>query len=99
MVGGMAQLHMTEAEAARDFLAVLAPVRAGTEVVVEKDHQPVAVIRAPAAPGRPISECTALARAFEARSGYVPTPDGEFGKDVEAGIEARREPLDLSAWD
>lgn len=99
MIGDMAQLHMTEAEAARDFFAVLAQVREGAEVVVEKDHQPVAVIRAPHTPGRPIAECIALAKAYEARLGYAPTPDDDFAKDVEEGIEARCEPLDLTAWD
>jgi antitoxin (DNA-binding transcriptional repressor) of toxin-antitoxin stability system len=99
MIEDMAQLHMTEAEAARDFHAVLARVREGAEVVVERDHRPVAVIRAPQGPGRPIAECIAIAKAYEERLGYAPIPDADFAKDVGAGIEAHREPLDLSAWD
>jgi antitoxin (DNA-binding transcriptional repressor) of toxin-antitoxin stability system len=48
MIETMAQLHMTEVEVARDLHAVLEKVRQGAEVVVERDAQPVAVIRAAA---------------------------------------------------
>lgn len=44
-------LHVTEAEAKRDLAAILQQVRAGAEVVIEHDAQPIAVIRA-AGPGR-----------------------------------------------
>jgi len=36
MIKGMLQVHMTEAEAARDFHAVLERVREGAEVVVDR---------------------------------------------------------------
>ena len=79
----MTQVHITEAEAARDFHAVLARVREGVEVVVEQDHQAIAVIRAPAdTAGRMISECIALA---ELHSSGVTLDDG-FMRDVEEGI-------------
>jgi len=39
MIEVMAQVHMTEAEAARDFHAVLARVREGSEVVIEEGPQ------------------------------------------------------------
>ena len=90
---------MTEAEAARDFHAVLERVREGAEVVIEQDHRPVAVIRTPTGPGRPIAECIAIAKAYEERLGYAPVPDEDFARDVQEGIDAHREPLDLSAWD
>jgi hypothetical protein len=101
MIEGMTQFHITEAEAARDFHAVLARVREGIEVVVEQDHRVIAVIRTPASagPGRSIDECIAIAEAFEARLGYAPVPDEDFARDVQAGIDARREPLDPPAWD
>jgi len=101
MIEVMVQVHMTEAEAARDFHAVLARVREGVEVVVEQDHRAVAVIRTPApeGPGRSIDECIAIAEAFEARLGYAPVPDEDFARDVRAGIDAHREPLDPPAWD
>ena len=99
MIEEMVQVHMTEAEAARDFHAVLARVREGAEVVIEQDHMPVAVVREPQGPGRSIDECIAIAEAFEARLGYAPVPDEDFARDVEEGIEAHREPLDPPAWD
>jgi antitoxin (DNA-binding transcriptional repressor) of toxin-antitoxin stability system len=99
MIEVMAQVHMTEAEAARDFHAVLARVREGAEVVVEQDHTPVAVIKAPQGPGRSIDECIAIAEAFEARLGYAPVPDEDFARDVQEGIDAHREALDPPAWD
>ena len=52
MIGQMAQLHMTEAELARDLHAVLEKVRQGLGVVVEQDRQPVAVLRASDPPRR-----------------------------------------------
>jgi antitoxin (DNA-binding transcriptional repressor) of toxin-antitoxin stability system len=99
MIEVMLRVHMTEAEAARDFHAVIERVREGAEVVVEQDNRPVAVIRAPQGPGRPIAECIAIAKAYEERLGHAPIPDEDFAKDVEAGIEAHREALDVSAWD
>jgi antitoxin (DNA-binding transcriptional repressor) of toxin-antitoxin stability system len=46
-------MHMSEADVARDFHAVLAAVQEGAEVVVEQDHRPVAIIKSsePAQPG------------------------------------------------
>jgi antitoxin (DNA-binding transcriptional repressor) of toxin-antitoxin stability system len=99
MMEDMAQVHISEAEAARDFHAVLARVREGAEVVIEQDHRPVAVIRAPEGPGRPIAECIAIAKAYEERLGYAPVPDPDFARDVQEGIDAHREPLDVSMWD
>ena len=95
----MAQVYMTEAEVARDLRGVLERVRQGVEVVIQQDHQPVAVIKTPPSPGRPIDECIALAKAYEERLGYAPTPDPEFANDVRAGIEERSEPLNPPSWD
>jgi antitoxin (DNA-binding transcriptional repressor) of toxin-antitoxin stability system len=99
MIEDMAQIHMTEAEAARDFHAVLARVRAGAEIVIEEDRKAVAVIRTPQGPGRPIAECIAIAKAYEERLGYAPIPDEDFARDVQEAIDAHREPLDPPAWD
>jgi antitoxin (DNA-binding transcriptional repressor) of toxin-antitoxin stability system len=95
----MVQVHVTEAEAARDFHAVLARVREGVEVVVEQENRAIAVIRMPTPPGpdRSIDECIAIAEAFEARPGYAPLPDEDFARDVQAGIDGHREPLDPPA--
>ena len=92
-------VRITEAELASDIHAVLAKVQEGVEVIVEQDHRPVAVIKTPQGPGRKISECIALAKAYEERLGYAPVPDPDFAKDVQAAIEAHREPLNPPSWD
>jgi antitoxin (DNA-binding transcriptional repressor) of toxin-antitoxin stability system len=99
MIEEMATVRITEAELARDIHAVLAKVREGVEVIVVQDHRPVAVIKTPQGPDRKISECIALAKAYEEKLGYTPVPDPDFAKDVQAAIDAHREPLNPPAWD
>ena len=41
----MAVIHISEADAARDFAGLMARVREGAEVVIESDARPVAVVR------------------------------------------------------
>jgi hypothetical protein len=74
-------------------------VREGAEVVIDQDDRPVAVIRTPQVPGRSIDEAIAIAVAFELHLGYAPIPDADFARDVQEGIDAHREPLDLPDWD
>ena len=93
----MATIHISEADAARDFAGLLARVRAGVEVVIESGTQPVAVLRA-AAPRRSISESIALAEARSKELGYKPVMDAEFAADMEEIIRNRK-PRDTSAWD
>jgi antitoxin (DNA-binding transcriptional repressor) of toxin-antitoxin stability system len=97
----MSTIRMSEAEVARDLHAVLARVQQGVEVVIEQDHRPVAVLRPPesAGPGRKLRECIALAKAYEERLGYAPIPDGDFGGDVQAGIDCRRDSFEPPAWE
>ena len=86
-------LRLTEAELAGDIHAVLARVRdEGLEVIVERDSRPIAVIRRPDGPGRRLSECIAIAKAYEENLGYAPVPDDDFASDVQAAIDAHREP-------
>lgn len=99
MISDMGTLRITEAELARDLHAVLAKVRLGIEVVIELDNRPVAVIKTPPRSGRKISECIALAEAYEKRLGYAPVPDPDFAKDVQEGIDAHREPFQPPSWD
>jgi len=87
-------IHISEAEAARNFAEVLARVRAGAEVVIESDKLPVAVIHAPVPARRTISEC--IAHLPEDSKAVM---DDDFAKDVEAAIESHREPLEPPAWD
>ena len=98
MTKAMATVRITEAELARDIHAVLAKVQEGVEVIVEQDRRPVAVIKTPKVPGRKIGECIALAKAHEEKLGYKPAPDADFAKDVQAAIDAHREPLNPPAW-
>src|SRR5688572_15211873 len=99
MIEDKATVRITEAELARDIHAVLAQVQEGVEVIVEQNHRPVAVIKTPQGPGRKISECIALAKAYEQKLGYAPVPDPDFAKDVQAAIDAHREALNPPAWD
>ena len=90
----MAQVHMTEEELARDLHGVLEKVRNGVEVVVEHDHQPVAVL-SPAQPiRRKLSEILA---ALPEDS--TATLDPDFAADVQDFIDRHREPLDATKWE
>jgi antitoxin (DNA-binding transcriptional repressor) of toxin-antitoxin stability system len=91
----MAQVHMTEAEVARDLHAVLEKVRDGVEVVIEQDSLPVAVIKAPPAHGRKISEVIAALQSSGARA----ILDEDFARDVEEGVKAHREPWNPPSGD
>ena len=93
-MAAMEPLHISEADAVRDLAAILQRVQAGGEVVIERNAQPLAVIRAAAPPRRTISECIALMPAES-----TATIDSDFAKDVEAAIAAHREPLEPPAWD
>lgn len=99
MLENVARVHITEEELACNTRAVLTKVQEGVEVIVEQDHRPVAVIMTPQGPGRKISECIALARAYEDKLGYAPVPDPDFAKDVQAAIDSHSEPFHPPPWD
>ena len=62
MILDMAVIHISEAEAARDFAALLARVRAGAEVVIDHGASPSVVLRLAAErPVRRLSESLRLA--------------------------------------
>jgi antitoxin (DNA-binding transcriptional repressor) of toxin-antitoxin stability system len=90
----VATFHISETEAVRDFAAVMARVRAGIEVVIESADLPVAVVHTVNPPSRTIEEC--LAMLAESSSAVM---DEGFARDVEAAIQAHRDPLDAPAWD
>lgn len=48
--------------------------------------------------GRKISDCIALAKAYEERLGFALVPDATFAQDVQNGIDAHREPI-RNVWD
>ena len=91
----MGTLRISDADLARDPYAVLARVEEGVEVIVERNHRPVATIKTPKRSGRPISECISSARA----SGSKVILDGDFGRDVEDGIKERSQPWNPPSWD
>jgi hypothetical protein len=89
---------MSEAELARDLHAVLEKVRQGTEVIVERNHQPVVVLRAAVPSRRTISESISLAEQRDKERGYAVTLDPDFAVEVEK-IVANRKPWNPSSWD
>jgi antitoxin (DNA-binding transcriptional repressor) of toxin-antitoxin stability system len=97
MIAGMEPLHISEADAVRDLAAILQRVLAGAEVVIERDAQPLAVIRAAVPARRTISECIAMAEAHEKESGEAPVLDPDFAADVEE-IVRNRKPWNPPTW-
>ena len=95
---GKPVIHVSEAEAANDFASLLARVRAGAEIVIERDARPVAVLHAAEPVRRTISECIALAKAHEEETGKAPVLDPDFAKDVEEIINNRK-PWNPPAWE
>src|ERR1700681_472250 len=92
-------IHVSDKEAASDFASLLARVREGTEVVIEHDARPVAVVRpAEVYRGRLLSESIALAETHAKELGYEPAMDSGFAADLREIINSRK-PRDLSAWD
>ena len=90
----MAAIHVSQAEAARDFAELLAKVKGGDEVVIEENAVPVAVLHTPVVPTRSFLEIIALLP--EDSDAVI---DEDFARDVEEGIEQHREPFDPPAWD
>jgi len=62
MIMNMGTLHISEAELARDPYAVLAKVEEGVEVIVDRDHRPVATIKTPRRSGGPSPHALPLLR-------------------------------------
>jgi hypothetical protein len=66
----MAVIHISEAEAARDFAGLLARVRAGAEVVIDDDASAAVMLRVAAErPVRRLSESLRLAKEHGWRIG------------------------------
>lgn len=93
-------IHVSDTEAVRNFALLLDRVRAGAEIVIERDARPVAVVKLPEAPrGRLLSESIALAKAHAKALGFEPVMDDEFAADLEQIIENHRKPLNPPSWD
>jgi len=91
-------IHISEAEAASDFAALMARVRAGAKVIIENGARPVAVLHAAEPERRSISDCIALAKAHEEKTGKAPVLDSEFAEDVEE-ILCHHKPWNPPAWE
>ncbi len=91
-------IHLSEAEAARDFAGVIARARAGAEIVIE--GRPVIVIaqKDESEPSRSLAESIALAEAHAKELGYEPTLDPDFAADLEEIIKSRK-PREISSWE
>ena len=88
-------LHVSEADVVNNIAAVLDKVRQGSEVIIEQDLRPIAVIKPSKPAGRPISEVVAELKA----RGSSAVIDDDFARDIEAGIEAHRQPWTPPSWD
>jgi len=94
----MATIHISEADAARDFAGLMVRVRAGVEVVIDDASPAVKLSIVGARSGRLLSESIALAESHAREVGDEPAMDAEFAADVEE-IVRNRKPRDTSAWD
>jgi antitoxin (DNA-binding transcriptional repressor) of toxin-antitoxin stability system len=91
----MAVIHISEADAARDFVSLLARVRAGEEVMIGPEAAPVAVLKPADGPYvRKLSESLRIAK----ERGSKVTLDGGFERDLEDVIASHPEPL-KNPWD
>jgi antitoxin (DNA-binding transcriptional repressor) of toxin-antitoxin stability system len=97
MMGSMEPrvLHVSEADVVKDIAGVLEKVRQGSEVVIEQNHRPIAVIKPSKPAGRMISDVIADLKA----RGAGAVIDDAFARDIEAGIEAQRQPWTPPFWE
>ena len=95
MIGGMAVVHMSEADVVKDIAAVLAKVRQGSEIVIEQGNRPVAVIKPSKPAGRLISEVIADLKS----RGSDATMDDDFAGDIDEGIKTHRQPWNPPSWE
>lgn len=88
-------IHISEIEAANDFAKLMAKVRAGSEVIIEHDAKPIAIVSPVKHHPRLLSEAIALAEAH----GCAATLDGGFSRDLESVVKSHREPLSPPQWE
>jgi antitoxin (DNA-binding transcriptional repressor) of toxin-antitoxin stability system len=93
----MATIHISAADAVRDFDSILARIQAGETFVIERESLPVAVVAAPDPSPRLLSEVIEAFKRTEAGMDAVPVLDPEFAEVVEERIRNRK-PRDLSQW-
>jgi len=91
----MAVVHMTEAELVKNIADVMRQVRQGSEIIIEQENRPVAVIKPTRPAGRMISEVIADLKA----RGSAAMMDDDFARDIEEGIKAHGQPWHPPSWD
>lgn len=94
MIEGMGVVHISEADLALNIASILDRVQSGVEIVIERNAQPVAVLR-PAGPRR--RKLSDIMAALPVQS--TATIDPDFAADVQAFIDRHREPLNPPDWD
>ena len=91
----MGAVRVSESELARDLHAILTKVQEGLEVVVERDHRPIAIIKPSTKTGRMISDVLADLKARASAA----VMDDDFARDIEEGIKAHRQSWHPPSWD
>ena len=93
----MAILHVSEAEAALTFHALLSQVSLGTEIRIDRGDQTIAVLQPPSA--IPIRKTLSEAiRHAEERNSSV-TLDDRWGADLEAVIKQHEKDVLFHPWE
>ena len=88
------ELHITEADLLRDLRVILQEVERGTEVIIERDSRPIAVLR-PATPmiGKRAEAVALLPDVSEF------TLEGDFVPDVKPSVPAPQDTSYPFTWD
>jgi hypothetical protein len=86
----MAQIHMSEAEVSGDFAGALNKLGPDGEIVVDRNGQPVAIIKAPSEKTRTLDELTELARRREEQRGFPIRLDDDYAEDMEQVVRERK---------
>jgi antitoxin (DNA-binding transcriptional repressor) of toxin-antitoxin stability system len=94
MIKDMGIVHISESELARNTASILDRVQCGTDIVIERNAQPVAVLRAAEPVRRKLSE---IAASLSEQS--TATLDPDFARDLQAVIDSHRESLNPPEWD
>ena len=94
----MATIHISEADAVRDFAGLMAHVRLGAEIVIESEAARRGVMR-PAVPDWPRRDCSPKSSQPPKQRGSSALLDGGFARDLEAVVNSHPEPLNPPAWD
>ncbi len=94
----MGQIHMSEAEVSGDFAGALSKLGRDGEIVVDRNGQAVAIIKAPAERTRTLDELIELARRREEQRGFSIRLDDDYAADIEQVVRERK-PWTPGSWE